>query len=96
MPGVRYGKLMLQNGDMVMNETRKAYEVLLNLRLASDKSEDKKTKELVKALEVALPFVRAGIKCDKCKKTKAVELSDTGKSYCRKCWRAVTDEKSPY
>ena len=79
-----------------MNETRKAYKVLFDLRFALDGKEDEQSKELVEALEIALPLVRGGIKCDRCG-AKAVELSDsTGLSYCKRCYRAVTDPKTPY
>ena len=81
-----------------MNTVRKAYEVLLDysrLSFQNDDGTDEDSHELYEALQVALPLVRDGIKCDRCQ-AKAKELSDTGFSYCRRCWRAVTNGSSPY
>lgn len=81
-----------------MNEIRKAYEVLLEYkRLAchNDDGTDEDSHELCEALTVALPLVRANIRCDRCG-AKAVELSETGMSYCKRCWKAVTDGRTPY
>lgn len=80
-------------------KVRKAYDVLLDwkrLACQNDDGTDLDAHELFEALQIALPFVRAGIKCDRCGKAKAVELSDTGRSYCRRCWKAVTDGRTPY
>lgn len=81
-----------------MNKVRKAYGVLLDwkrrvLRGEGDSGED--SHGLYEALTVALPLAKANIKCDRCGR-KAVELSDTGMSYCKRCWKAVTDGKTPY
>lgn len=75
-----------------MNEIRRSYEKLLELK------EELQTREdgAYEAVELALPMVRGNIKCDRCGKAKAVELSDTGFSYCKRCYKAVTDGRTPY
>lgn len=80
-----------------MNATRKAYEVLWEWKRWAEHNDDggsdEDSHELYEALTVALPLVKANIKCDRCGR-KAVELSDTGMSYCKRCWKAVTDGKT--
>jgi len=81
-----------------MNPVRKAYEVLMDYKRLSypnDDGTDEDSHELYEALSVALPLVRESVKCDRCG-AKAKELSDTSFSYCRRCWRAVTNASSPY
>ncbi len=35
--------------------------------------------------------------CDRCKKAKAVEFNNIhNTAYCKRCYRAITDSKSPY
>lgn len=81
-----------------MNKVRKAYEVLVEWQrwaFQNSDGEDEDSRELHESLKVALPLVRANIKCDRCGK-KAVELSDSGFSYCSRCWKAVSDGRTPY
>jgi hypothetical protein len=81
-------------------KVRKAYDVLIEWqRWAYQNSDDtdEDSRELYEALSIALPLVREGIKCDRCGKAKAVELSEcTEYSYCKRCWKAVTDGRTPY
>lgn len=81
-----------------MNTGRRAYEVLQETKRRIERSNERTgedSKELIDALNVALPLVEAAIPCDRCGR-KAAELSDTGMSYCRRCWKAVTDGRTPY
>lgn len=81
-----------------MNEVRKAWEAMLQYKREfnqNNKGSDTGSNDLCAALEVALPIVKAAIKCDRCGR-KAEELSETGKSYCKRCWKAVTDGRTPY
>lgn len=77
---------------------RKAFDVLCEwqrLAFQNDDGTDEDSHELYEALETVLPMVKQNIKCDRCSKM-AVELSETGMSYCKRCWKAVTDGKTPY
>ncbi len=74
------------------NETRKLYEKLKYLQ-QSDNTDTDLRRDLAKAL----PILKKAITCDRCgHHSKEIELSDTGFSYCKRCYRAVTDGKTPY
>ena len=77
---------------------RKAYDVLCEWQrwaFQNDDGSDEDSHELHEALKTVLPMVKQNIKCDRCGK-KAVELSETGMSYCKRCWNAVTDGRTPH
>lgn len=42
--------------------------------------------------------IKSGVvMCDRCQKAKAVEHStSTGSFYCKRCYKALTDPKTPY
>lgn len=53
--------------------------------------------EAIEALNMAIEAIRATAKCERCHKAKAVEFSSsTDACYCRRCYKAVTDPKTPY
>ena len=79
-----------------MNDERKAYEIFRNVSLAVELRAVRLNPDLIEAIHLATPIVRNNIKCDRCGRARAVELSDTGFSYCKRCYKAATDSRTPY
>lgn len=53
--------------------------------------------EAIEAIDMAIKAIKETAKCDRCHRAKAVEFSEsTDMCYCKRCYRAVTNEKSPY
>lgn len=75
--------LLLDQHDRMMDEATKEAE--------------KDNREAMEAIDMAIKAIEETAKCDRCNKAKAVEFStSTDMCYCRRCYRAVTDPKSPY
>ena len=61
------------------------------------KEAEQDNREAMEAIDMAIKTIEETAKCDRCNKAKAVEFStSTDMCYCRRCYRAVTDPKSPY
>ncbi len=53
--------------------------------------------DTIKAIDIAIKAIKETAKCDRCHKAKAAELStSTDMCYCKRCYKAVTDQKTPY
>ena len=53
--------------------------------------------DAIEAIDIAIKAIQETAKCDRCHKAKAVEFStSTDMCYCKRCYRAVTDPKTPY
>lgn len=61
------------------------------------KEAEKDNLETIEAIDMAINAIKATAICDRCHKAKAVEFStSTDMCYCKRCYRAVTDPKTPY
>ena len=75
--------LLLDQHDRMMDEATKEAE--------------RDNREAMEAIDMAIKAIQETAKCDRCHKAKAVEFStSTDMCYCRRCYRAVTDPRSPY
>lgn len=53
--------------------------------------------EAMQAIDMAIKAIKETAKCERCNRAKAVEFSEsTNICYCKRCYRAVTDAKTPY
>lgn len=65
--------------------------------LHNDDGTDEDAHELYEALSVTLPVLLESVRCDRCGKAKAKVYSEsTGNVYCNRCYKALTDSRTPY